>query len=316
MNEITFKELAREWMQHQKRYVKESTYATYLAHMGNHLIPLLGDMECTRITIDVLQNGVLQWLDSGRKDGNGCLSEKTVRDMVVILKSCMKYASKKGYITSGDVDIIFPSPKNKNSDVQIFGINEQKKLAKSILNNLTPKTNGILISLYTGIRIGELCALKWSDVDFINRTIAISKTLQRIYVREEYGNGYTKVTITSPKTANSIREIPISAKLMNTLKRLRPVNPNTYVLTNTEKYIEPRTYRNFYNHFIHNLNISKLKFHCLRHTFATMCIESGADYKTVSELLGHANVNITMNLYVHPSIEQKRKCIELLDKLL
>lgn len=316
MNKVTFKELAKEWILHQKKFVKESTYSTYAAHLENHIIPLLGDCTCEEITTECLQNGVLQWLDNGRKDGTGCLSEKTVKDIVVILKSCMKYGARAGYVPCRDIDITFPSNKACHKKIAIFSIREQQLLAGAVLNGLSNKTSGILISLYTGIRIGELCALKWSDIDLLNKTISISKTLQRVYFKDDEGNGYTKIIITPPKTTTSIREIPISSKLLKILKKLCPENRDFYVLTNTEKYIEPRTYRNFYGRFLHNLEIRKLKFHCLRHTFATMCIESGADYKTVSELLGHANTGITMNLYVHPSLEQKRKCVELLNKII
>lgn len=316
MSKTTFKELAKEWMVHQKKFVKESTYSTYAAHLQNHIIPLLGDFLCEEITAECLQNGVLQWLDNGRKDGTGCLSEKTVKDIVVILKSCMKYGKKNGYILCNDIDITFPSQKGNHKKITIFSIREQQILASAVLSEPSNKASGILISLYTGIRIGELCALKWSDVDLLNKTISISKTLQRLYFKDEEGNGYTKIIITPPKTITSIREIPIASKLLKTLKKLCPDNKNSYVLTNTEKYIEPRTYRNFYARFLRGLDIRKLKFHSLRHTFATMCIESGADYKTVSELLGHANTNITMNLYVHPSLEQKRKCVELIDKII
>lgn len=315
MNQTTFKELAKEWMQHQKKFVKESTYSTYAAHLENHIIPLLGDSTCKEITPELLQNGVLQWLDHGRKDRTGCLSEKTVKDIVVILKSCIKYGSKNGYIPSQDIEITFPPHKGYHQKISIFSIREQQIMANAILSSLNNKTNGILISLHTGIRIGELCALKWSDIDLSNKTISISKTLQRLYFKDENGDGRTKIIITPPKTKTSIREIPISSKLLKTLTTLCPDNQDSYVLTNTEKYIEPRTYRNFYTKFLQSLDIRTLKFHCLRHTFATMCIECGADYKTVSELLGHANTGITMNLYVHPSLEQKRRCVELLDKI-
>lgn len=316
MSKTTFKELANEWMQHHKKFVKESTCSTYAAHLENHILPLLGEHTCDEITAECLQNSILQWLDNGRKDGTGCLAEKTVKDIVVILKACIKYGAKNGYLPYRDIDLAIPSKKGCHKKISIFSVREQKLIANAVSNSLSNKTGGILISLYTGIRIGELCALKWSDIDFLNKTISISKTLQRLYFRDEEGNGYTKIIITPPKTTTSVREIPISSKLMKTLKKLCPDNCDSYVLTNTEKYIEPRTYRNFYSRFLHNLNIRKLKFHCLRHTFATMCIESGADYKTVSELLGHANTNITMNLYVHPSLEQKRKCVELLDKII
>ncbi|GFI21961.1 transposase from transposon Tn916 [Lachnospiraceae bacterium] len=315
MNYLTFKELAEEWLHYKKNLVKESTYCNYAIQLKNHIIPLFGNMNCSMITSDILNQKMSQWFENNRLQGNMPLSDKTARDITLIFKLCLNYGMQKNYIPNQKINLVIPVCKNRTVAAQTYTIREQQIIVNAILSNLTNKSNGILISLYTGIRIGELCALRWSDIDLENRTIIISKTLQRLYFKEEIEEKHTKISITSPKTCNSIREVPISSKLTQTLIKLHANNPNTYVLTNTEKYIEPRTYRNFYSQFMDSLDIRKLNFHCLRHTFATRCIECGADYKTVSEILGHANVNITMNLYVHPSIEQKRKCVELIDRI-
>lgn len=315
MNCLTFKELAEEWLHFQKKHIKESTYCTYTVQIKNHTIPLLGNMNCSMITSDILNQKMSQWFENYCVHGDPSLSNKTVKDIISIFKLCLNYGIQKNYIPTQKINLTVPICKNKTIAVKIYNIQEQQIIVNAILTDLTNKSNGILISLYTGIRIGELCALRWSDIDLENGTIIISKTLQRLYFKDEVEGKHTKISITSPKTCSSIREIPISSKLTQTLIKLYINNPNAYVLTNTEKYIEPRTYRNFYSHFIDSLNIRKLNFHCLRHTFATRCIECGADYKTVSEILGHANVDITMNLYVHPSIEQKRRCVELMDKI-
>lgn len=315
MNQLIFKSLAEEWLLYQKNFIKESTYCTYKAHMENHIIPLMGTIKCCEITSNTVQDSILKWLGGNKLNENQILSEKTVHDIVVILKTCLKYGVRKGYIIQDSTDIILPNTKGSKSKIQVFDANEQKIITQAILTNLNNRSVGILLGLHTGMRIGELCALKWSDIDLAHGFIAVSKTLQRLYFKNSRGKGYTKITITAPKTQNSVREIPISAKLAQAMEKLRPNDLNVYVLTNAEKYTEPRTYRDFYFRFIDGLDIQKLKFHCLRHTFATKCIEAGADYKTVSELLGHANVNITMNLYVHPSMEQKRKCVELFNSM-
>lgn len=315
MNCLTFKELAEEWLNFKKKFIKESTYCTYATQLKNHLIPLFGNMNCDMITSDILNQEISQWFKTNRLCDNTPLSDKTARDIILIFKLCLNYGMQKNYIPNQKINLIVPICKNRNATTQTYSAQEQQIIVSAILGNLTNKSNGILISLYTGIRIGELCALRWSDVNLEKGTIIISKTLQRLYLKEEIEEKHTKISITSPKTYSSVREIPISSKLTQTLIKLYINDPNAYVLTNTEKYIEPRTYRNFYSNFIDSLNVRKLNFHCLRHTFATRCIECGADYKTVSEILGHANVNITMNLYVHPSIEQKRKCVELMDKI-
>jgi len=315
MNQLIFKSLAEEWLLYQKNFIKESTYCTYKAHMENHIIPLIGNIKCCEMTSNIVQDSILKWLGGNKLNENQILSEKTVHDIVVILKTCLKYGIRKGYIIQDSINIVLPNTKGSKSKIQVFDANEQKVITQAILTDLNNRSVGILLGLHTGMRIGELCALKWSDIDLTHGFISVSKTLQRLYFKNSQGKGYTKITITTPKTRNSVREIPISTKLAWAMEKLFPNDLDTYVLTNAEKYTEPRTYRDFYFRFINDLGIQKLKFHCLRHTFATKCIEGGADYKTVSELLGHANVNITMNLYVHPSMEQKRKCVELFNSM-
>jgi integrase len=160
------------------------------------------------------------------------------------------------------------------------------------------------------MRIGEICALTWEDIDAENGTIHIRRTIQRIYTIDE-GIRKTELILDSPKTKHSIREIPMSRDLLKMLKPIKKVvNDKFFVLTNDIKPTEPRTYRSYYKKFMQELNMPRLKFHGLRHSFATRCIESKCDYKTVSVILGHANISTTLNLYVHPNLEQKKKCIE------
>lgn len=176
--------------------------------------------------------------------------------------------------------------------------------------HFTFRNLGIFICLSTGMRIGEICALTWEDVDLERGIITVSHTLERLYIVEN-GRRYTQLNLDTPKTQNSQREIPISKELMKMLRPIkRIVNERFYVLTNDSKPIEPRTYRNYYKKLLQELKIPKLKFHGLRHSFATRCIESNCDYKTVSVILGHSNISTTLNLYVHPNMEQKKKCID------
>lgn len=193
---------------------------------------------------------------------------------------------------------------------------QHKKILEYIKQNFTFRNLGIYISLTTGLRIGEVCGLKWSDMNIESGTITISRTIERIYVVE----GETKRTeliVNTPKTTNSNREIPMNKELLSMVKPLmKVVNSNFYMLTNDEKPTEPRTYRNYYHKLMAQLEIPKLKYHGLRHSFATRCIESNCDYKTVSVLLGHANITTTLNLYVHPNMEQKKRCIAKMFKSL
>ena len=183
-------------------------------------------------------------------------------------------------------------------------------------DNFTFRNLGIFICLSTGVRIGEICALTWEDIDTENGIIHIRKTIQRIYIREN-GVRHTELMIDTPKTATSIRDIPMTKDLLSVLKPLRKVvNENFFVLTNDITPTEPRTYRNYYKKLLAKLDIPPIKFHGLRHSFATRCIESHCDYKTVSVILGHSNISTTLNLYVHPNFEQKKKCIDKMLKSL
>ena len=187
---------------------------------------------------------------------------------------------------------------------------------KMVQSHFTFTGLGIYISLSTGLRIGEICALKWSDINVSDGTITVSRTIERIYIIEGEKK-HTELVINTPKTKNSCREIPMSKELLAMIKPLKKVvNDNFYVLTNDERPTEPRTYRNYYNGLMTKLDIPKLKYHGLRHSFATRCIEAGCDYKTVSVLLGHSNISTTLNLYVHPNMEQKKRCITKMFKSL
>ena len=185
-----------------------------------------------------------------------------------------------------------------------------------IEKNFTFKNLGIYICLSTGLRIGELCALTWDDIDADNGVILVRKTIQRIYVIDDVKKR-TELIIDTPKTKNSIRDIPMTSDLIKIIKPIKKiVNNEYYVLTNDIKPTEPRTYRNYYKRFMKKFDIPDLKFHGLRHSFATRCIEGKCDYKTVSVILGHSNISTTLNLYVHPNLEQKKKCINQMNRSL
>lgn len=222
---------------------------------------------------------------------------------------------KNQWINYCEWDIKFPTSEI-NKKIEVLTVAQHKKILEYIKQNFTFRNLGIYISLTTGLRIGEVCGLKWSDMNIESGTITISRTIERIYVVE----GETKRTeliVNTPKTTNSNREIPMNKELLSMVKPLmKVVNSNFYMLTNDEKPTEPRTYRNYYHKLMAQLEIPKLKYHGLRHSFATRCIESNCDYKTVSVLLGHANITTTLNLYVHPNMEQKKRCIAKMFKSL
>lgn len=309
---IFYKDWIYAWLIEKKDYIKESTYANYSNNIFNHIIPKLGDYTLNEINHKVIQDFLLELSKSGRKDSRGGLSEKTIKDIAIIIKGSIKKGINEDKIKHIELSFNYPKD-NKEKNIYILTKHEQNKITNYVLNNCTSKNIGFLISLYSGIRIGELCALQWKDIDFKNNKLSISKTVQRIYVKDKEKN-ISKVIITTPKTKNANREIPINKDFLEIIKLLKTDKDN-FILSNTNKYIEPRTYRKYFNKVLKELKIKHFNFHSLRHTFATNCISLGCDYKTVSELLGHANVNITLNLYVHPRYSQKKKCIDLVSKI-
>ena len=299
------------WMHIKKNYIKESTYSNYSNIISNHIIPELGQIKISNLNNKIIQDYLITKYKNGRLDGKGGLSNKTIRDIIAVIKSSLKYAIKEEVIDNINLDFIYPKICSKEK-IYTLSKEDQNKLTSYIKANPNIKNLGILLALYSGIRIGELCALRWEDIDFKNNILHINKTLQRIYIKDDKEK-ISKIIITTPKTHNAEREIPISKCFANILKTYKN-EPNAYILSCSDKWIEPRTLRRYFNRISKKANINSINFHGLRHTFATNCIKLGIDYKTVSELLGHANVNITLNLYVHPQMSQKKKCIDLISK--
>lgn len=310
MKDMEFGTWAEEWLAMKKNYVKESTYANYIFLFRNHILPDMGDFVIEQLDSDILQEQVLKWLREGNLRGGG-LSQKTVKDMVALVKACLNSYMKKNGRSMAELEVMYPR-KTENNRKAVMTKEQQNRFLNIIENDLTWESLGYAVSLYTGVRIGELCALKWSNIDMEERTIRINQTLQRIYLKESTKDSYTKLIITSPKSQKAVREIPIANTLYQLIRRFPYQREDTYLLTGTRKYIEPRLYRKHYEKFMKEKSFEYIRFHGLRHTFATRCIEAGADYKVVSELLGHASVNLTLNLYTHPQMEEKRRCVDLL----
>ena len=309
---ILYKDWIYTWLLEKKDYIKESTYANYSNNIFNHIIPKLGNYYLNELNHKVIQDFLLELSKNGRKDNTGGLAEKTIKDITIIIKGSIKKGINEDKIKH--IELTFNYPKdNKENKLYVLTKREQSKITNYVLENINSRNIGLLISLYSGIRIGELCALRWEDVDFKKNCLTINKTIQRVYIKDKNKN-ISKVIITTPKTKNANREIPINKDFLEILKKVKS-DKEHYILTGNEKYIEPRTYRKYFNKVLDELKIKHFNFHSLRHTFATNCISLGVDYKTVSELLGHANVNITLNLYVHPRYSQKKKCIDLVCKV-
>lgn len=306
MNNKTIREIAVAWKEYKRPYVKQSTMAAYLLILENHLLPAFGENDS--LPEQSVQSFVLEKIECG-------LSVKSIKDILIVLKMVMKFGVKNEWMNYYEWDIKYPT-NSANKELEVLSVSNHRKILDHIQSHFTFTGLGIYISLSTGLCIGEICALKWNDINITEGTITVSRTIERIYMVEGEKK-HTELVISSPKTKNSCREIPMSKELLAIVKPLKKiVNDNFYVLTNDEHPTEPRTYRNYYNGLMEKLGIPRLKYHGLRHSFATRCIEAGCDYKTVSVLLGHSNISTTLNLYVHPNMEQKKRCITKMFKSL
>lgn len=250
-------------------------------------------------------------LISGGQNGNG-LSPKTVNSILSVLKGIFLYATQHEKLSVADIwKISFKQPQKP---MRILSLAEQEKLSRFLYENLTLSNLGILVCLYTGVRIGEICALKWEDISFDEQYLYVHKTMQRLQNKEN-NEQKTSVIISEPKSDCSIRKIPLPDKIFQLIVSAR-CQGNTYFLTGSANaFVEPRTLQNRFKAVIKICNINNANFHALRHTFATRCIELGFDPKSLSEILGHSSVNITLNRYVHPSMELKQKNMNKLSDL-
>lgn len=295
-----FKSVVELWQADKQQFVKKSTFAAYSLLIANHLLPAFS--EANDISEEDVQQFVFKKLNEG-------LSQKSVKDILIVLKMILRYGAKHNLMEHRQIEIRFPTERERQ-EVEVLSKANQRKIMEFVKNNFTFQNLGIYICLSAGLRIGEVCALTWNDIDAEQGVIYVNKTIQRIYLVGEIEKR-TEVIIDTPKSKNSIREIPMTKELLRMVKPLKKVvNSSFFVLTNSAAPTEPRTYRNYYKRLMKQLDIPALKFHGLRHSFATRCIESNCDYKTVSVLLGHSNISTTLNLYVHPNMEQKKRCIE------
>lgn len=308
---MKFKEFIPIWIADKKPYVKCSSLEAYKLMIRIHLLPTFGDLEIEQIDSELVTRYALSQLDNK-------LSLKRVQDILITLKTILRCAYIKGVINQSKIiEVRYPKSYQDNftkQKIETFNDSDYTKLINYCKEHLNSRNLGLLIVAYSGMRIGEICALKWEDVDIENEVIEINKTLQRVYLDEddeERKDKNTSIIIQSAKTVNSNRCIPIINDLLKILKPLKKIyNSNSYILTNEEKPTEPRTYRQYYKQLLEKLNIKYLKFHGLRHSFATRCINKGIDVKTVGDILGHSKVEITMNLYVHPTNDTKKQAIQ------
>lgn len=300
---IIFGQVIDEWFLAREESIKESSLVNYSFLIENHIRPEFGNVPLVDVTTEKLELFLKRKLQSGCLDGNGSLSAKTVSDIRSVLKMILSYARQKNYPVSAESKI--KGPRLPGSHIRVLSKTEQRQLEQVLFEEQLPIHLGILLALYGGLRIGEVCALRWEDINFTNGTLRVNKTLQRIQNLSSDERDKTKVLITPPKTDSSNREIPLPEFFLLYLKEHRQ-DGNKYLLTGTTQPSEPRCCLYQYKRILKKAGLEQFTFHTLRHTFATRCVENGFDIKSLSEILGHSSVNTTLQRYVHPSFESKK----------
>lgn len=263
-----------------------------------HILTEFGDMRYDDLTVQMLHN----FIESKLKIG---LSAKYVSDIIIVFKSMTKYISRVHRFRNPIADVVLP--KTEKKEMNLFSDIQQKKLCDYLLTNTDNTSIGVLLSLYTRLRIGEICGLKWNDIDLEKSILTVRKTVQRIRTSIHE----TKLIVDTPKSRTSQRSIPIPEFLMDILCKLRKCD-DFYILSGSKKIIEPRTMQRRFKTMLKKAGLPSINYHSLRHMFATNCIQLGFDVKTLSEILGHASVETTLNRYVHSSMECKTQCMNLL----
>jgi integrase len=305
---LPFDQWADRWLWRVRLSVKPSSYTRYKNAVERHICPLLGRLDINQIQTRQLEAYAHEKLRAGRLDASGGLAPKTVSDQLSVIQSILKYAQSEGAQIDGLPQRI--RIKKMRREARVFTDTEQRRLLQVLFDSMDLSKLGILLCLYTGLRIGELCALRWGSIHLEDACLQIVHTLQRI--AQENGANKTCIAISEPKSPCARRMIPLPAFLVILLQSFSCSNPSAFFLTGTAGFIEPRTMQNRFKSYLNQGHIAEANFHALRHTFATRCIESGFDVKTLSEILGHASVKLTMDQYVHSSLPLKRAYMEKL----
>lgn len=298
---MKLKELLEVWLErYMKHTIKIRTYNRYKSICELHLIKDLGEYELEELKPNVLQDFLLKKIDNK-------YSTNTIKGIVSVLKQALKLA-----ITLEFVDKEYCSnlkmPSGEEKEISVFTKKEQQVIESFCLNHKKKNYIGIVICLYTGIRLGELLALTWDDIDFNSNLLTINKTSYSAKL-----DGKTQIIVDKPKTKKSNRVIPLPNQLVKLLKVIKKENNSKYVITTRNSgMVGNRSYQRTFKFILKKVNVPYRNFHSLRHTFATNAIELGMDVKTLAEILGHTNAMITLNRYSHSLLNYK---IEMMNKL-
>lgn len=307
--ERTVREVTEYWFAQNSTHWKASTAEKYRAILEQHICPNLGDVKLSELTSARVQLFLSQQLSTGRLDGAGGLSASLVRTMATVLRAALQYGAEEKF--SREVVLRIRKPQPEKVGTEALTLEQQNRIETALLESDHPGDLGILLSLRLGLRLGEVCALQWDNIDLERGLLQVRNTLSRVC-------GDTSGTlwhIEKPKTASSLRTIPLSSSLITLLHRAKEKSRSEYVISNGVGFASPRTLEYRFQRILKRCGLAHYKFHVLRHTFATRCVEAGVDIKSLSEVLGHASTSMTLNVYVHSTFEQKRLQLEKLPQL-
>lgn len=307
---LIFKDILEAWQDANRVRLKESSISRYQNLIDTHILPELGNKRMTQINASAINRFLANKLEKGRIDGEGGLSASYVRSISLVIGSAIRYGVSEKMCDPLLSPITKPSLPKKA--LSILSSERQTQLEHELLDDTNEEKLLIYLTLYTGLRIGEACALRWEDVCLESRLIYVRQTISRVWYYEN-GKKHSKLVVGTPKTESSQRCIPICSKLYAILNSFPYRKRHGYVLPNSDGgFISPRTFEYRYKKILKAAKLELVNYHALRHTFATRCIECGVDIKSLSEILGHADASITLNTYVHSSIELKRIQLEKL----
>lgn len=309
--EPLFKDAFLMWQEVNQSRRKGATNMKYVNLAEKHILPELGELKLTQFSTVLLSNFMNQKLSSGRIDRKGGLSPSYVRSMMLVVSAVLSFAVSEQLCAPIQAKVYQPAIRRR--EPEILDAAQQQRLEALLLEDMNGTKLGIYLSLQTGLRIGEVCALAWEDVDLPEAVIHVRHTIARVADDTENAAGKTRLIVDTPKTKTSARDIPISSSVMSVLLLMYGKRASAYVISEREGFVSPRTYEYRFHQVLAEGNLRQVNYHVLRHTFATRCVEAGVDSKSLSELLGHAGVAITLNTYVHSSMERKREQLEKLN---
>lgn len=296
---IIFSTVADQWLTHIEETRKYSTYIKYLKLYDHYIRESFSETYILDISNELLSEKILE----------DRVSPNLRYSIVSVINQILKYANE--FYNCSSIQLPNKRVKHRNEHIEIMSHSDQAALLKYLYQDIDVSKAGIILCISTGLRLGEICALKWEDIDLVQMLIHVNSTVQRITLLNQ--DAKTGLIVTPPKSDTSIREIPISTEIKDLLCQIKS-HEQIYVL-GKDKPMEPRTYQNRFKKYLRDINVKAYNFHTLRHTFATNCIDAGMDAKSLSEILGHSDVQITLNKYVHPTMDTKRRHISVLSSV-